>query len=188
MILGAGAASRMGRSKLTLPYGSSTVVETVIARLAESSVDKVVLVTGHHAAAVEAAVAGSVQTTRNPDPDRGNFSSLSCGVEALGESVDGVLVVVGDMPGIDARVVNALVDAYISSTTDAVVAAYTDGWGHPVVVSRGLIARLDASMAQPLWRGIKNLSPDDRIELKVKKVKPVDINTPADHLDAVRDT
>lgn len=175
----------MGASKLTLPYGDSTVIGTVVARLSESCVDDAVLVTGYHAEKVEKAIDGAVATTRNPDPDKGNLSSLQCGVSELDARVEGVLVVVGDMPGVDTDVINRLVEQFASSAVDAVVPVYTDGWGHPIVVVRELITQLDPSADKPLWRTIRDLPDDDRIEMVVNKPKPIDINTPADHHKAM---
>ena len=185
VVLGAGAASRMGLSKLTLPFGGSTVIGTVVARLGGSDIDDMVIVTGHHAEDVESAVGDLIETVRNPDPDRGNLSSLLCGVDALGDSFDGFLVVVGDMPAINPTDVNALTDLFGTKAVDAVVSAYTDGWGHPLVVSRDLILRLDQSASKPLWEGVRGLSDDMRAELVVARPKPHDINTPQDHRSAL---
>lgn len=168
-----------------MPFGDSTVISTVVAALSGSDIDDMVVVTGHHAEAVESAVGGLVETVRNPDPDRGNLSSLLCGVDALGDSFDGYLVVVGDMPAVDPTDVNVLIDVFGSAPVDAVVSAYTDGWGHPLVVSRDLISRIDQSAPKPLWNGIRNLSKETRAEVIIDKPKPHDINTPKDHQSAL---
>lgn len=181
VVLGAGAASRMGRSKLTLPYGDSDVIGSILGTLRRSVVTDVVVVTGYHADEVEASIGGVVATTRNPDPDRGNVSSLVCGLDALDESIDGVVVVLGDMPGISVEVIDGVVGAFARGITDAVVPVYLDGWGHPIVASRGLIDIVDRSADQPLWRAIKELDPTQRHEFVVDSPKPVDINTPLDH-------
>lgn len=174
----------MGRSKLTLPYGESTVIRTVLAGLAHSPVEEVVLVTGHHAEEVEAEVDGIAATVRNPNPDRGNLSSLQCGVAALGSAFDGVVVVLGDMPEIEPMVLARLVDTFASGSADAVIPVYSDGAGHPVVVSLALVENSDASLDQPLWQAIADLPNDRKSEVLVDQVKPTDINTPEDHKTA----
>ena len=173
----------MGRSKLTLPLGDSTVIETVLGVIEDSAIDEVVVVTGHHADEVESVLAGKVPTTRNVDPDRGNLSSLRCGIEALGEGFDGVVVVLGDMPGVKSTVIDLLVDGF-SPGVDAVVPVYTDGIGHPVVVSLELIATVDGTVRQPLWSAISTLAPPHMLEVPINTPKPIDINTIEDHREA----
>ena len=187
VVLAAGAASRMGRSKLTLPYGDSTVIGTVLTRLFATSVEDVVVVTGYHGDEVEAAIGGAVRTTTNPDPDRGNLSSLRCGLDALGDGVDGVLILLGDMPEVDPGDIDALVERFASGSVDAAVCVYTDGWGHPAVVSRELIDGIDTDTDKPLWLAIRALPEDKRIEVSFDKPKPLDINTPQDHESATSD-
>lgn len=184
VVLGAGAASRMGRSKLTMPYGESTVIGTVLARLSNSSVDDVVLVTGHHAEEIEAEVAEAVATVRNPNPDRGNLSSLRCGAAALGNTFEGVVVILGDMPGVDPVVLDRVVEAFASSSVDAVIPMYSDGAGHPLVVSLALVEDSDVSLDQPLWQAIEYLPNNRKTEVVVGQAKPLDINTPKDHSEA----
>ncbi len=57
VVLAAGLSSRMGRPKMTLPWGETTVIGKVVSTLAEAGVEGIVVVTGGAREAVEAAVA-----------------------------------------------------------------------------------------------------------------------------------
>lgn len=167
-----------------MPYGESTVIAQVIANLDSAPIDEIVVVTGHHADDVESQVSGRATIVRNPDPDRGNVSSLRCGFEALSTGCDGVVVALGDMPGVEPVAIGQLVERFVPGI-QAVVPRYTDGIGHPVVVSPGLIETLDDTDRQPLWSAIANLASAHKHEVPISHPKPIDINTPDDHREAI---
>ena len=185
VILAAGAATRMGTSKLSMPYRGTTVIETVVSKVLASAVDDLIVVTGMHAADVESVVPKGVDIVPNPEPDLGTISSLRIGAQALGPA-DGVVVVLGDMPGISPSVIDGLIATFSSGVYDAVVPHYEDGQGHPLLVSTRLIESIrDAVGDRLLWRAIADLDPSLRGELAVSGARPIDINDPADYRDAI---
>lgn len=176
----------MGSSKVSLPYRGSTVLGTVLRQLHATVVDRVVVVTGYHAREVEPiASEHGVDVVRNPDPDRGNLSSVLTGWEAVRAEADAALVVLGDMPGIDCGVVDRIVGEW-APPLGAVVPEYTDGPGHPLLVAGDLIDGLTAAhMAdQPLWSAIWDLPDTERRSVSIASPRPRDINTPADYRSA----
>ena len=65
----AGLSRRMGSEKVLLPFGDSTMLETVLARLAQAGVSRtVVILRPDLAAAQEAAVAAGAEVVVNPRP------------------------------------------------------------------------------------------------------------------------
>src|SRR5436190_24350199 len=83
IVLAAGESRRMGRLKPLLPFGTRTVIETVVDSLRASPVAEILVVTGHQSEAIEAALAQApVRVVRNPDYPRGMLSSVQCGVAA----------------------------------------------------------------------------------------------------------
>ena len=78
-----------------------------------SRADPVVVVTGHEPDKVRAALAGlDVRFVHNPDYADGLSTSLRRGIAALPEDVDGAVVLLADMPGVDAAVVDRLIAAF----------------------------------------------------------------------------
>jgi molybdenum cofactor cytidylyltransferase len=81
ILLAAGASTRMGSIKALNHVGTTPAVRHLATQYAESF-DHCIVVTGYHHQQVEAALAGlnRVSCVRNPDPVRGQFSSLQCGL------------------------------------------------------------------------------------------------------------
>lgn len=133
LVLAAGASTRMGadRNKLLEVVGLRPVVRAPIDALLGAGVARVVVVTGHQAAEVEAVVAEPrVQIARHDDWRAGMGASIACGVRALAGSPtapdgastapdgastapDGVLVCPGDLPGLTSRPVEAVVATFV---------------------------------------------------------------------------
>jgi molybdenum cofactor cytidylyltransferase len=114
VVLAAGRSSRMGdQNKLVVDVFGAPMIARVVDALLGSSVERVVVVTGHERERVEAALAGRGLTfVHNPDYAAGMSTSLRAGVRALGPEVDAALVCLGDMPWIAPAHVDALIDAF----------------------------------------------------------------------------
>jgi nicotine blue oxidoreductase len=129
VVLAAGAATRYGSPKqlVFLPY--------VLARLAQTSIDEVVVVEGAYP--IEESDSLSLDGVRVVHCDhwaRGPGASLRCGLAALGEEVEAALVVLADGPQLDPRAVERLAEHRHES--DVVAASYDGTRDHPAVLSR----------------------------------------------------
>jgi molybdenum cofactor cytidylyltransferase len=110
------------------------VVEAALASRARP----VLVVTGHQRERVEAALTGlPVTFVHNPNYAEGLGTSLKAGVAALLAEIDGVVVCLGDMPQVDAALIDRLIGA-IDPDKGALVAVPTIAGkrGNPVVWSR----------------------------------------------------
>jgi molybdenum cofactor cytidylyltransferase len=114
VLLAAGAGSRLGgRPKALLELGGVPLVMRQLVALSGAGVDEVVVVLGHHADAVEAAVGQfPISIARNPSPDDGQASSVRIGLQALSPRLDAVIVALADQPLIDAQDIVALIGAF----------------------------------------------------------------------------
>lgn len=111
LVPAAGLSTRFGEAnKLLQPYGASTVVGTVVATLLSAGLP-VVVVTGHDAEAVREACPGA-EFVFNPRFREGLGSSIAAGATAVGD-VDGVLIALADMPGIEPAAVHALLECFL---------------------------------------------------------------------------
>ncbi|MFP4563739.1 MAG: NTP transferase domain-containing protein [Spirochaetia bacterium] len=130
VILAAGLSSRMGRWKMVLPYGNSTVIETAVSR-ALSVVRRVILVTGFRAGEMETMFADhpEVIIRRNGDYRRGMFTSVSTGVSAV--TSKRFFVLPGDMPGIFPETYKELLRA---RQAPVILPEYRGKSGHPVLL------------------------------------------------------
>jgi molybdenum cofactor cytidylyltransferase len=98
----------------------------------------VIVVTGHQAAEVEKALAGlKVKFVRNPDFAAGMASSVKAGIAAVPQEADGAVVGLGDMPLIDAHLIDRLIDAFAPDRGQLIVVPVSDNRrGNPVLWSR----------------------------------------------------
>ncbi len=137
IILAAGQSRRMGRNKLLLPYGSSTVLETVVAEvMACPAVGEVVVVTGHESDRITALLAAQpVRCVFNPAyADAEMMISLQTGLRALSAQVQAVLIVPGDHPRLRRDIVQRVIDA--RQPEALVIPSYQMKRGHPLLIDR----------------------------------------------------
>lgn len=152
LVLAAGRSTRMGGpNKLLEPLLGRPMVRHAAAAALGAQLSEVVVVTGHQSAAVEASLDGlPVRFTHNPDYAEGLSTSLRAGLAAFGPQVDGVVVLLGDMPGVTAPLVRRLVKAFDPETGAHVVAPARGGRrGNPVLWGRrffGELARVEGDV------------------------------------------
>ena len=146
LVLAAGTSSRMGRNKLIeMVRGKPLVRHAADAALA-SRLDPVLVVTGHEAAKVGAALSGApVTLVHNSDYREGLSTSLRAGIAAVPDSCEGAMVLLGDMPGISPALIDRLIAAFDPATGRAICVAAAHGHrGHPVLWSRAFFDHIGA--------------------------------------------
>jgi molybdenum cofactor cytidylyltransferase len=122
------------------------VVACAVDALLASPARPVVVVTGHEAERVRAALAGrDVRFAHNPAFEAGLSASLRAGLAALGGEVDAALVCLGDMPLVRAEHAAALIAAFEASGRRAICAPrFEERRGHPVLWPARYFAELAA--------------------------------------------
>src|SRR5437879_2035802 len=114
IILAAGRSTRMGGpNKLLAELGGKTLVRIVTEQALASKAKGVIVVTGHQAEQVEKALQGlNVKFVRNPDFAEGLATSVKAGIAAVANNADGAVICLGDMPLIDAHLIDRLIEAF----------------------------------------------------------------------------
>ncbi len=140
VVLAGGKSERMGRTKMTLPWGKTTVIGQVVSVLAEAGLPEILVVTGgarHH---IEKAIHGlPARAIFNPDYSEGEMlSSFQAGLSVLGNDYQAAFVVLGDQPQIQADVVRKVIAAYQATHAALVVPSYQRRRGHPWLLDRSL--------------------------------------------------
>jgi len=138
VILAAGLSRRMGGpNKLLATIDGVPMIARVADAFLASKARPILVVVGHQADDVRAALSGRpVRFVENPDFEEGLGASLRAGIEALGEGIDGALVGLGDMPGLSAGPIDALIDAFDPAGPATIVVPVHDRKrGHPVLWS-----------------------------------------------------
>ncbi len=142
VLLAAGSGSRLGnRPKSLLELGGVPLIRRQLIALSGAGVDEVVVVLGHHAEAIEAAVRDfPVTLARNPSPDDGQASSVRIGLQALAGKLDAVIVALADQPLVNAQDISALIGAFKQKRGEAamVVPRVAGEPGNPVMFDAAL--------------------------------------------------
>ncbi len=114
LVLAAGQSRRMGQAnKLLAPVDGRPMVAHAVDAMLASRAAPVIVVTGHQADAMRAALAERpVIWAHNPDYAAGLSSSLAAGLAALPEDTEGVVIGLGDMPRITAAQIDRLIAAF----------------------------------------------------------------------------
>jgi molybdenum cofactor cytidylyltransferase len=138
LVLAAGLSRRMGRNKLLLPIEGKPLVVRVVDALLQSMVSDIVVVTGHQAAEVEAALSSRhVRFVANPDFTEGLGTSVARGIAALPADIDGALVALGDMPRLTPSDIDRLIAAFNPVEGRAIcVPTHGGRRGNPVLWAR----------------------------------------------------
>jgi molybdenum cofactor cytidylyltransferase len=150
LVLAAGASRRMGgTNKLLSTLDGATLIERAVGAAAGSRCAEVLVVTGWQADRVEAALQAlrlsrPIRIVRNPDHAAGLAGSLRCALASLDASVDAALVLLGDMPWIEAAHIDRLIAAFDPRDPAIVVAVRNERRGHPVLWPRRHFASIAA--------------------------------------------
>jgi len=145
IILAAGRSTRMGGpNKLLAELEGKKLVRIATEQALATKAREVIVVTGHQAELVEQALEGlNVKFVRNPDFAGGLASSVKAGISAVPANADGAIICLGDMPLIDARLIDRLIEAFAPDRGNLIVVPAVDGRrGNPVLWSRRFFSEL----------------------------------------------
>lgn len=209
IILAAGQSKRMGRPKMLLPWGETTVLEKVIATFKATEIDDILVVTGGERQQVEALVKGSARTVYNPDYAQGDMlssvqtglaelrdpssksalgndkfdSALTSGFKGGWDEVEAVLIGLGDQPQVEERSVRLVIDEYRTSGGSIVVPSFQMRRGHPWLVTREHWGEILALRSPASLRDFLNTHANEIHYVEVNNDSILqDLDTPEDYL------
>jgi CTP:molybdopterin cytidylyltransferase MocA len=171
VILAAGASRRMGSPKALLDYQGELFLNRLI-RVLGAVCDPVIAVLGYHADAIRARAIGNVQFVVNPDPERGQLSSLQTGLAAVPRDVEGFLFTPVDSPAVRESTLHQLVERFRDrkAATQFVIPRYEGKRGHPVFAAAPLLAEF---LDLPLTAQAKDI-----VHAYVPRTEYVDVDDP----------
>lgn len=187
IVLAAGDSRRMGRPKLLLPWGGTTVLGRVVSIYTQAGIPDLLVVTGGVRSLVEEQVRVlakefPIRSVHNPGYRKGGMlSSIQTGLKALHLQTQGAIIGLGDQPQIRVETVKALCDAFLLKGKDLVVPTVGNRRGHPWLVSRSLWDEILALPSSATPRDFLN-SHTDRVEYILGDPSILlDLDTPDDY-------
>jgi len=188
IVLAAGRSTRMGGpNKLLADIGGRPMVRIVVDQVLASHARPVIVVTGHQRERVEAALSGlDVTFVHNANFAEGLSTSLKAGIAALPAEVDGAVVGLGDMPHVDAELIDRLIGAFDPERGALVVVPTIAGKrGNPVLWSRRFFSDLEGLDGDVGARHLIAGYQEAVVEVPTGRAALVDVDT-QDALDAVK--
>ncbi len=194
LILAAGDSSRMGRDKALLPWppqetgqapSSDTFLSAAIHSLSLATEFVLVVVGKNEAALAPIIYADGASLVVNPDPNRGQFSSLQIGLhEVLNHGRDAAMVTLVDRPPVRTATIQTLRDAFEAADQNiwAVVPEFSGKHGHPYLVGREM---MEAFLRVPATSIARDIEHEHQQHIKYFNVDDplvaLNINTPEDY-------
>lgn len=146
IILAAGASSRMGRPKQTLPFKQSTLLGYSIDAALHSIADEVIVVLGAGAELVQPPIQNiKLSFIVNEQWEEGMASSIRCGLQVLlakDPPVEAALLMVCDQPYINTAILDKLVTLHGKTGSGIVACRYENTLGIPAVFGKQLFPEL----------------------------------------------
>jgi molybdenum cofactor cytidylyltransferase len=194
LILAAGDSSRMGRDKALLPWpplaagqapSSDTFLSAAIRSLSLATEFVLVVVGKNEPALAPIIYVHGASLVVNPDPSRGQFSSLQVGLhEVLNHGRDAAMITLVDRPPASTATIQTLHDAFEAADQNiwAVVPEFSGKHGHPYLVGREMIEAFLRVPATSIARDIEHEHQEHMQYVRVDdRLVAMNINTPEDY-------
>ena len=177
IVLAAGTSSRMGRNKLIETVRGKPLIAKAVDAAAASRLDPVLVVTGHQADKIAAALAGApAALVHNARFAEGLSSSLQAGLAAVPEDCDGAMILLGDMPEITPALIDRLIAAFHPGAICVATAQMRRG--HPVLWARRFFAELMTLKGDKGARDVMQAHDNQVLEIEAGDDAPLaDIDT-----------
>jgi molybdenum cofactor cytidylyltransferase len=128
----------MGRPKALLAIDGQTFVDRLVTLL-QVNCDEVIVVLGYGADGIRNSMQSKATAVVNPDPSRGQLSSMQCGLRALPNGCEAFLFTPVDYPAVNQRTIASIVaTAEENVDWDMVIPTFEGRRGHPVMCRAAL--------------------------------------------------
>jgi molybdenum cofactor cytidylyltransferase len=151
IILAAGDSRRMGHPKALLPIGNTTFLNHILQTAEEIGLPDPVVILGRAAEVIRPTIQNRpVNIKINPDPSRGQLSSIQLGISSLAPDAQACMIWPVDQPAVSAELVRQLVDLFIRSDCLIAFPKHAEKKGHPAIFHRALFHEF---LESPLTEG-----------------------------------
>ena len=141
VVLAAGSSRRLGQPKQLLPFRDSTLLDQTLRMARGCGFDQLIVTLGGAADQVRRTVSlEGLQTVEVDDPGSGCSGSLKVAIGEVAADSDGIVLMLGDQPGVTAGTVAHLIEQ--GRGHQIAVCRYTDGIGHPFWLDRSMFGDL----------------------------------------------
>jgi len=181
VVLAAGSCSRFGGNKLLETIDGRILLNKVLDNVLASFPDEPYLVVGDEGERFMEVITDPsvVHLVHNPDHCTGMASSLKAGLH-VAEEADAILVILADMPRVDAQLITTVINAYRDSCAWALRPVWEGKPGHPVVLGKELFKDLETLDGDKGARDVLSKYSEWVLTFEVPPDTQVDIDTKED--------
>ena len=157
---------------MLLPWGESTVLQTVISTLHSARIEQILVITGGAREQVEALIGDSARACFNLKYQEGGMlSSLQLGLSEMEAEAEAMLICLGDQPQIQKGTVRDVCDAHRGNESNIIVPSYQMRRGHPWLVPQNYWEEIRKMKAPSTMR--------DFLSEHAKQIHYVKVDTPS---------
>lgn len=184
ILLAAGDSTRMGYPKALLPLGGDLFITRILKVLRNAGLPRPVVILGRAATVIRPRIQDWPADIRiNPDPDRGQLSSIQLGMQDAGPECHAGMIWPVDQPAVSEELVRRLTQMFLVSGAKIAFPRCGGRRGHPAIFHRDLFQEF---MDAPLQEGPKQILArhlQETSELPTEETASIrDIDTPSDYL------
>jgi molybdenum cofactor cytidylyltransferase len=171
----------MGRNKLLFDLGGETVVRRAVRTAQRAGLDPLVVVLGHEADAVRAALVSlPCQFVMNPRHAEGMNGSVCAGIAALPPGVAAGVVLLADMPFVSAEMIATLVERYRTGDASLVLSEYDGVQAPPTLFDRSLFVELAGPEGKGSGKRMRRRHADQATVVAWPAAALADLDVPED--------
>jgi molybdenum cofactor cytidylyltransferase len=183
IVLAAGQSLRMGQQKMLMPWGQTCVIDQVISTLLEAGLNQINIVTGKSKDELKDVLKKyKIDYFFNKDFANGEMLvSVQVGLRGMKKESEAALIVLGDQPQLESRIVRLIIERYMENHHRIIVPSYKMHRGHPWLVDNSY------------WQEILGLKPlltmHSFLNMHSEEIDYIVVNTPSviQDLDTQRD-
>lgn len=179
IVLAAGKSVRMGRQKMLLPWGNTTVLGKVIETLQTVGVEDIAIVTN-------SIIAPQITNYQLPiilNDDGEMLESIQLGLRKQKPEAQAALICLGDQPQVEERSVRIVCEMFLAQKSSIIVPSYQLRRGHPWLVASGLWDEVLQMRAPESMRDFLNKHGDEIFYIEHDSPDILqDLDTPEDYL------
>ena len=193
LVLAAGTSTRMGRPKQLLPVEGMSLLDRVLVEALNSELTLVALVLGYKAQEIKEGLKTQIHHPKlkiieNRDYRDGISSSIITGLSEVEDEYDHCMIILADMPHINANIINRLLHEYLASRLPLGSIKTENRRSHPVIFGRKLYPEIHQLKGDLGARDLFIKYRDQACLVEPEEdYKDMDIDTLDDYLEFIKE-
>ncbi|MFN3215117.1 MAG: NTP transferase domain-containing protein [Acidimicrobiales bacterium] len=181
LVLGAGTSRRLGQPKQLLEFRGKPLLQTAVDTAHAVGFDQLLVALGGAAPEVRTAIDfGDAEVVENVHFTTGCSSSIVAALDRVDPAVEGLVLLLGDQPGVTTGTIATLLGA-VGADVPLAVCRYDDGRGHPFWFARSVFADLaELHGDKAVWKLLES-GRHPVVEVPIAGDVPLDVDTWEDY-------